>query len=238
MYKFGITERGDAARDLSWTDKMGSVGGAVLITKNIDDLSFQAAALKHASKAIVHATITTLGGTPMEPNVSPWQKTATALIDFADLFPRDQLVLRIDPIVPTKEVLDNIRDMLSACRDIIRRVRFSFIDNYPHIKARGVQLEWNSFHAPIALQNWVIDYFSAWGNDFEFESCGEGNPHIPAAWRIGCISTKDYDILNMHKPEIFGNSKQRKDCMCLSTKTELLTRRTPCPNACMYCYWK
>lgn len=34
-YKIGITEAGDAGVDLSWVDKMGSVDGAVLITKCI-----------------------------------------------------------------------------------------------------------------------------------------------------------------------------------------------------------
>lgn len=33
MYRIGVTESGDAAIDLSWVQKMGTVDGAVVITK-------------------------------------------------------------------------------------------------------------------------------------------------------------------------------------------------------------
>jgi len=31
---------------------------------------------------------------------------------------------------------------------------------------------------------------------------------------------------------------QRKGCMCLKGKTELLTEKRICPSGCLYCYWK
>lgn len=52
-YKIGITEAGDAGVDLSWVDKMGSVDGAVLITKCISP-NFVDAAMKFKDKIIVH----------------------------------------------------------------------------------------------------------------------------------------------------------------------------------------
>ena len=67
-YKIGITEAGDAGVDLSWVDKMGSVDGAVLITKCISP-NFVDAAMKFKDKIIVHATITGYGGTILEPLV-------------------------------------------------------------------------------------------------------------------------------------------------------------------------
>jgi hypothetical protein len=48
-YKIGITEAGDAGVDLSWVDKMGSVDGAVLITKCISP-NFVDAAMKFKDK--------------------------------------------------------------------------------------------------------------------------------------------------------------------------------------------
>lgn len=71
-YKIGITEAGDAGVDLSWVDKMGSVDGAVLITKCISP-NFVDAAMKFKDKIIVHATITGYGGTILEPLV-PYRK--------------------------------------------------------------------------------------------------------------------------------------------------------------------
>ena len=35
MGKIGVTEQGDAALDFSWVDKLGSVAGAIVITKEL-----------------------------------------------------------------------------------------------------------------------------------------------------------------------------------------------------------
>lgn len=68
MYRIGVTESGDAAIDLSWVQKMGTVDGAVVITKQITH-GFLDAVLDHQKKLIVHATLTGYGGSVLEPCV-------------------------------------------------------------------------------------------------------------------------------------------------------------------------
>ncbi len=236
--KIGITERGDAGRDLSWTKKIQQVNGVILITKNIDNLKFQEAALKYSNKSIVHATITGFGGTYLEPNVSSWQTTIKALQNFINIgFPPEQIVLRIDPIIPTEIGLKNVQTILDNVPQEIKRVRFSFIDNYKHIQIRGVKLPWNSFHAPYNNLKIGVELLKKYENKFKIESCGEDSNLIPVNWKVGCVSAHDCYLLNI-KLVSYTIGKQRSSCKCLTVKTELLTNRNPCINKCMYCYWK
>lgn len=55
----------------------------------------------------------------------------------------------------------------------------------------------------------------------------------------GCVSKADLDILGLPVPAgITSNPQNRTGCHCLSIKGELLDHRAPCPNKCIYCYWK
>ena len=236
--KIGITEKGDAGRNLSWTKKIQQINGVILITKNIDNLEFQKAALKYSNKSIVHATITGFGGTYLEPNVSPWQITIKALQNFINIgFPPEQIVLRIDPIIPTEIGLNNVQAILDNAPQEIKRVRFSFMDNYKHIQIRGLNLPWNSFHAPYDNLKMGIELLKRYKNKFKIESCGEDSNLIPVDWKVGCVSTYDCYLLGI-EPSSLTIGKQRGSCRCLAIKTELLTTRSPCINKCIYCYWK
>ena len=99
----GITECGDAGLDFSWVEQIPATDFSILITKNIND-KFIDEVIKVKNKVIVHATITGMGGTVVEPRVPP------AYISIGQLerliakgFPAEQIVLRIDPIVPTQK---------------------------------------------------------------------------------------------------------------------------------------
>lgn len=68
--RIGITERGDAGIDLSWTGHLDSVNGAILITKNLTD-GFCRAVLDNKDRhpLIIHAGCTGWGGSALEPRV-------------------------------------------------------------------------------------------------------------------------------------------------------------------------
>ena len=86
-YTIGITEAGDAGLDLSWEPKMDRVDGAILVTKQITP-SFRDAALRNKGKVIIHATMTGLGGTAIEPNVPELKDEFRALLGLVhDGFP-------------------------------------------------------------------------------------------------------------------------------------------------------
>ena len=110
MYRIGVTESGDAAIDLSWVQKMGTVDGAVVITKQITH-GFLDAVLDHQKKLIVHATLTGYGGSVLEPCVpTPDEQfeAVQALVDSG--FPQEKIVIRVDPLIPTEKGQMCIRD--------------------------------------------------------------------------------------------------------------------------------
>jgi len=67
---------------------------------------------------------------------------------------------------------------------------------------------------------------------YEFEACAEYTPH-----QLGCISQKDFDILGI-QGKATPAGFQRKGCMCIAGKVELLNSKKRCPHGCLYCYWK
>ena len=237
MNKFFITERGDIAYQIAEAKKslrrLFKHGDALLIvTKRLDSILVQELCMEYRHCTIVHNNITGFGGTYMEEGVAPPEVTINAFNDLVSMgFPEKQLVLRIDPVIPTIKGTDNAIKIINMCPEYVTRLRFSFIDNYNHIKALG--LPWNSFHAPQECQRYALDAIKAAARGKSVEACGE--PQL--AENTGCISMKDYDILGLPRPENVDRRGQRKSCMCLDTKTELLTKPLSCPNGCVYCYY-
>lgn len=247
--KIGITERGDAALDLSWADKLDSVDGAIVITKNVTSKKFQEALLEHKNKLILHATITFLGGTEYEPNVPKAGKSIEALKEIISKgFPASKIVFRLDPILSRAQSHAFRLGAAKIIADLgISRVRFSFIDIYPHVRrrfmAKGIEIPCNNFTLDKDEQRFVaLDFLNI--NHFTglcFEICAEDNNIVdPIAGifeHIGCISQKDLQLLGIYK-NITSLANQREGCKCLSVKTELLSNKAQCAHGCVYCYWK
>ena len=242
--KIGITERGDASVDYGWVSKMDSVDGAVLITKNITP-KFIDTVLPFKDKVIVHATTTGFGGTVLEPNVPDFKteiQNMKALMDRG--FPANHIVLRIDPIIPTKKGLAAASEVfMQAVKQGLWRVRISVIDMYPHVRDRftqaGLPLPFKGFQASdeqMLAVNTMVQRWKAACPNAEICCCAESRLKEPI--QQGCISPIDLTILGLHNEESSATGFQRKGCLCLSCKTELLTERHQCPHGCLYCYWK
>lgn len=102
-YKIGITEAGDAGLDLSWTSKMNQIDGAILITKCVSP-DFYDAALKYKDKVIIHTTFTGFGHSVLEPFVpAPYDEFDAITTLVGGGFPKSKIVVRINPIIPTKK---------------------------------------------------------------------------------------------------------------------------------------
>lgn len=160
--QIGITERGDAFFDTSWEKWVfEEQKPAILITKNPTGLIKKYPGLfikdncgKLTGNVILHATITGLGGTPFEPNVTPPQEQIDGLKGFLnnENFCKERIVIRQDPIFPTFILTDkDIHNKLGYGYSlfIVRkfvveyglRYRISFFDFYPHVKERIMHLE-------------------------------------------------------------------------------------------------
>lgn len=248
--KFGITEAGDAGIDLSWVEKLKTVDGAILVTKNITP-KFMRAVLElfweGKDNFILHVTCTGWGGTKMEPNVPHFSKQLQAadfLIKFWG-FPAEKVVIRIDPIIPTKMGLRLAETVFyQACQMGFRKFRVSVLDMYPHVRERfiaaGRELPYgNNFTASddqFADVDKMLAEVKLRFPDAMIMSCAEPKLKVPR--KIGCVSGYDLDILGIDTDEEAKPNYQRPNCLCIGNKTELLDNKKRCPHQCLYCYWK
>ena len=234
----GVTERGDAGLNYYWEKEYERLGcdGVILITKHLST-HFIERARKYNS--IVHATITGWGGTSMEPGAPSFTDSMAMFDEAVRMLGKDRVVLRIDPIIPTPDGIvraKTVYDFLTGAKCTARpehgtRVRISFMDNYPHVKARFKaaghrEQPGYDFHAPLAERLKIAEYFVG------AEICGE-----PGMTCTGCVSEADLKVLGI-ETTVTMVGVQRPNCKCLAVKRELLKHRGQCASGCLYCYWK
>lgn len=239
--KIGITERGDAGIDLSWGSRINEMDFAIIITKNVGAPGFAEELMKYKNKVILHATVTGFGGTPVEPNVPSPQESYIAIKKVIEMgFPIEQIVLRVDPIIPTDKGIEQARSVMGYFKPLgIKRCRISILDMYPHVKERfrqhNIRVPYESFTAPAHMKAKWMFMLNEFKDIYEFEACAEDLP-----FATGCISHKDMAILKIEpdQEDEANPFRQRTMCLCLTGKTELLTKKKQCPHGCLYCYWK
>lgn len=266
--KIGITERGDAACSLIWVEecRKRNVDGAVIITKRLTDAvkSNLLDLYKDGFPLMLHATITGWGGTYLEPGVWDYKQSVDSLKGLIDAgFPASHVVIRIDPMFPTlsgvrkvKEVMAYMQEKGLFSKGNGIRLRMSIYDEYPHVRQRLADLGLKpmyggSFYAPKQMMNYLAQNLKSIREELNalpdtfvpvFATCAEDDivKKFPDDFVVqGCISETDLKLMELACPEnVFENIQHRKGCHCLSVKTELLTKRKPCPHNCIYCYWK
>jgi DNA repair photolyase len=246
MVKIGITEMNDPALDDRWRRWVNKGEPAILITKNIKKLCTENIGLLNQN-IIIHATCTGYGGTVFEPGVPAPQE----ILDFlATIKKKENIVIRIDPIIPLNALVSQSKKIYNACKDLgYERFRISILDMYVHTWKRMTKVlnhitlhdleqvydpphsvtgtELSKPHAQYALRKKIIDYFPG------SEVCGE--PGFPCD---GCISFKDLKLLKIHSNRV-PKGENRPFCSCLGVKKELLMGgNEACQHACIYCYMK
>lgn len=236
----GITESGEIAFNLDVFDNLRNAN--IIITKRLTDKLIDKLA-EYKDKIILHLTCTGMGGTKIEsfvPTVEVTFKKFKKLI--GDGFPIEHVVLRIDPIVPTEKGVNTAINTLETFIPTgIKRVRFSILDMYKHVKERfndaSIPLPFEDFHSPLDVRkqiyNRLLGYSNVYG--FDLEVCGE-----PGINSIPCLSQKDIDILGLTNTiKLVGSAEQRKFCGCPANKHEILKDKPhQCNNRCLYCFWR
>ena len=261
--KIGITERGDAGIDFGWVEKVPSMDGAILITKNITK-KFISSVMQPAikDKVIVHATCTGYGETVLEPNVPPAFAQLRSAVQLTQAgFSKEKIVIRVDPIIPTENGISLAVTIIGNAYQMgFNRFRISVIDMYKHVRERfikaGILLPYSTnknsdrdFFSPYKAEerasesqfnavNEMIKALKAQYPNIRIECCAE--PLLTEALYSGCVSEYDLDLLGlkMSEKDWDNPSFQRKGCLCIPGKIELLTRKTQCPHQCLYCYWQ
>ena len=239
--RIGTTESGEIAYNLDAFDRLYK--GNIIITKRLTDKLIHKL-IGNSDKIIFHCCVTGMGSTRIEPFVPTPQKTLEKLHKLLDGgFPTSHIVLRIDPIVPTRKGVETAMGVLRLFRGLgIKRVRISFLDNYKHVRERfkeiGVELYNGEFHAPLKERLKCLTAIKYCAEECGYETveaCGE-----PGIDSIPCLSQKDIDILGLTDEIVLeGSAKQRKSCGCPANKTSLFKGKPErCLHKCLYCYWK
>ncbi len=237
----GFTESSEVSFNLDVFDRL--YDGNIIITKRLTNALIDKL-VEHKDKIILHLTVTGYGSSVLEPFVPKMEVMRKKFGELLDKgFPIEHCVLRIDPCIPTKKGFENMLAVVRLFSDTgIRRVRFSVLDMYEHVKKRfkesGLPLPYETFHAPLEERKKMYDALVELGvkYGFEVESCAE-----PGIESIPCLSQKDIDILGLtDKIKLVGNSGQRSNCHCYGNKTELIKHgfNQKCGNGCKYCYVK
>ena len=261
MKRIGITERGDAGLNLMWAQKLNTVDAAVIISKNITSPAFKNALINAHNaghKLILHVTCTGLGHSALEPNVPDPDTQINALQPIIDAgFPIEQVVLRVDPILPSDQTIDfiniakNTANKAVAKYPSLKRIRISIMDlHYSHLRDRfriaGLSdLLPHTFKSESYLDDHIkhriIDAFTPFvRNGIAIETCAE--PLLTQACSefetTGCVSNKDLAILGLDPIEHVRIGAQRPGACCCLPKIELLEKRGQCPHKCLYCFWR
>ena len=247
--KIGITERGDAAIDFSWVDKLSKVDGAIIITKNLTD-KFIETFLEQSKvhNLILHCTCTGWGSSIFEPNVPKARTQIDQLKKLIDLgFDPNKVVFRVDPIIPTEAGLHRVRDVLTYFLSLdlgISRIRVSVYDEYKHVKERLIENGFTPCYDEFYANQQQLESIVETLNKFplKYELCAENELYKlnPEIFEIcGCVSLKELRLFNLEPDSnMLENMQNRHGCHCLAYKTELLSNKCQCPHKCMYCYWK
>lgn len=240
----GITERGDASLDYSWVPKCRNreVRGAILITKNITNRFIEEVAKLRETgfPIVVHCTCTGWGRTWLEPKVPEPEEQLSQFTKLLNMkiLQKDCAVLRVDPIIPTKEGIERAVAVITHKLPIKVRYRISILDEYKHVKDRlqtpfydndRMFANWSETHAVMA---------SLWELPYLYEVCAE--PYLNTEGHFiqqGCLSSADLKYMGLQELPPEPHRQQRKQCLCHWEKTELLNNCHRCPHGCLYCYW-
>lgn len=236
----GITESTDVSFHMEVFDNL--YDGNIIITKRLSDKVIEKL-VEHKDKVILHCDCTGFGGTVLEPFVPTVEQMFAKFTKLMECgFPLEHVVLRIDPVVPTDKGIGVARHVLDTfCGSGIKRVRFSVLDMYKHVKERfaekGFPIPYETFHAPYEVRKCIYDMFKEYGDryGFDVETCAESGFDS-----ISCLSQKDIDILGLtDKVTLVGSAEQRNGCSCPANKKELFRGKPQqCQHGCVYCFWK
>lgn len=263
-----ITETYDSCFLLEeWVGNINNDELMILITKNLSNELIHFLTDKDSKlywkvqPSIIHITDTGWQGTFLEPNLKESEQYSQAQKLIKLGYPKERLVLRVDPIIPTKDGIKHLYYTLNKYKfSGIKRCRISMMDLYPHVRNRLVGLQSNyelsdevhkqiqnildaykyynkiHFTARSAMFSYVDDIINKFKGFYKFEKCCEV---MLNANSIGCVSQLDYDLNGVHNNQL-SKGNQRVNCGCLQ-KQQLIPggmSRGRCPHKCLYCYLK
>lgn len=254
MIRCGITDLGEPAATDIWMDSYEYFGCklAIIVSKGMPSEKGQQWMLDHKNTTLFHAGITGWEGTEVQCGTASTEERFAAVEKLIKAgFPRDHVVIRVDPVLLTKEGIKRAwHVMQEAARRGFTAIKYSWCDVfYQHAQARwqvigfkkpfdvkepaGRVLAQDLVNRILKLENESNIHFSICA---EKNVVGLGNEHH----NEGCVDTWAFEKCGFAASDVVGNANQRGGCGCGANKTELIPMSmiSCCAHECTFCFVK
>ncbi len=201
-------------------------------------------ALARFDQLYCHLTITGLGGTPLEPNVPPWEEVAEELPALVELTGDARRVsVRFDPIVHWYEG-DEIRSNLPKASGVfvraakvgIEAMRISFATLYAKVRRRR---PWRWYDPPQPERLEIVARLAELARSLGLVlyACSDRCLAQVGVQPSRCV---DGELLSRLYPRGYPASLakdrgQRRECGC-TVSIDIGSYQMRCPDGCRYCY--
>jgi hypothetical protein len=201
-------------------------------------------ALSRYDQVYCHLTVTGLGGTPLEPRITPWREVLAqlpGLVSFAGEARR--ITVRYDPIVHWYEG-DQVQSNLPLAEPVLHEVskagidtvRISFATLYGKVSRRK---GWHWYDPPPEERLHTAGQLAALARSLGITlyACSQHDLQQAGILPSRCIDGELFSALHPHKlPAAVGKDQgQRAECGC-TPSVDIGSYQMRCPNGCRYCY--
>lgn len=260
-YEIGINREIDASADLTIFQRLKPIMN-VIITRDLTNLLLQKELIKHKKNIILHVVVSGYGATPLEPYTPhPRSIFGAILALLRQGFPKEQIVLRIDPVIPNEqglqalglilEVFAKLRirrcriRMLKMNKNILKRIQWTYITSFGNFSNPYYNEVENKVYAGPSKSHMsqVLSILKKYESIYIFETCMRGLfKDFPGIPDLGCVSYRDFQVLGVKDADILKDFEKSSGCSCPVNAKELskINKQniTQCKLKCVHCVHK
>ena len=180
----------------------------------------------------------------LEPNVPSLEERFGQLSELAEIYEPDRVAWRYDPVVFINgspfagiDVFGKIAERV--VKTGIKRVIFSFMDNYPKIENRLRGTNFSLSDISTEEKKEFASGLAVISREFglNLENCCDEFGQIDGITKRGCIDGALLSELAGGEPvDLRKDPGQRKTCLCSKSRDIGSYTDMPCPHGCLYCY--
>jgi DNA repair photolyase len=179
----------------------------------------------------------------LEPNVPPLSERLDTMSGLSEKFGPERIAWRFDPVVFSPGGKVAVIDVFSKIADKvalmgIKRVIFSFMDNYPKIDRRLKEKNISLSVFDDEKKREIARELSAISHELglTLENCCDDIGEAEGVTKRGCIDGALLSALAGGPADIRKDTGQRKTCLCTKSRDFGSYSDMPCPHGCLYCY--
>lgn len=200
--------------------------------------------VKRLHQVFLLLTITSLGGTPLEPNVPRPEAVLGTLPDLVELLGKPERInIRYDPLVEIRVGRNSFTNIDVATFEAVARaagahripiIRTSYITIYKKVLDRLARLKMELVDHGVEaatdfIKNTMMPVAARYG--IQVKTCV-----IPSLTKGGCIDADILTALHPHKEPCSSQKDPTQRPLCQCTRSLDIGRWYKCYHGCVYCY--